>query len=106
MKKYPIKRVALTLAQFSVQEEASKKGRWISYEEAFTDEEREKVQKLMDAITEILLASNGRTWYDTLVSIQSVLCPTLFIGFRLQDKIVAACKQCGILFRERIFPGY
>lgn len=106
MKKYPIKRVSLTLAQFSVQEEASKKGRWISYEEDFTDEEREKVQKLMDAVTEILLASNGRTWYDTLVSIQSVLCPTLFIGFRLQDKIVAACKQCGILFRERIFPGY
>lgn len=106
MKKYPIKRVALTLAQFSVQEEASKKGRWIHYEEDFTDEEREKVQKLMDAVTEILLASNGRTWYDTLVSIQSVLCPTLFIGFRLQDKIVAACKQCGILFRERIFPGY
>lgn len=106
MKKYPIKRVALTLAQFSVQEEASKKGRWISYEEDFTDEEREKVQKLMDAVTEILLASNGRTWYDTLVSIQSVLCPTLFIGFRLQDKIVSACKQCGILFRERIFPGY
>lgn len=106
MKKYPIKKVALTLAQFSVQEEASKKGRWIHSEEDFTAEECEKVQKLSDAVTEILLASNGRTWYDTLVSIQSVLCPTLFIGFRLQDKIVAACKQCGILFRERIFPGY
>lgn len=106
MKKYPIKRVALTLAQFSVQEEASKKGRWISYEEDFTGEEREKVQKLMDAVTEILLASNGRTWYDTLVSIQSVLCPTLFIGFRLQDKIESACKQCGIVFKHKVIPGY
>nr|DAP32627.1 MAG TPA: hypothetical protein [Caudoviricetes sp.] len=106
MKKYPIKRVALTLAQFSVQEEASKKGRWISYEEDFTDEERENVQKLRDAVTEILLASNGRTWYDTFVSIKSVLCPSLSIGFKFQDKIESACKQCGIVFEHEIFPGY
>lgn len=106
MKKYPIKRIALTLAQFSVQEEASKKGRWISYEEDFTDEEREKVQKLSDAVTEILLASNGRTWYDALVSIKSVLCPSLNIGFTFQDKIESACKQCGIVFKHKIFPGY
>lgn len=106
MKKYPIKKVALTLAQFSVQEEASKKGRWISYEEDFTAEEREKVQKLEDAVVEILLASNGRTWYDTLVSIKSALYPTLSIGFRFQDKIEAACKQCGIVFKHRVIPGY
>lgn len=106
MKKYPIKRVALTLAQFSVQEEASEKGRWISYEEDFTDEEREKVQKLSDAVTEILLASNGRTWYDALVSIKSVLCPSLNIGFMFQDKIESACKQCGIVFKHKVIPGY
>ena len=106
MKKYPIKKVALTLAQFSVQEEASKKGRWISYEEDFTAEEQEKVMELRDAVTEILLSSNGQTWRDTLVSIKSVLCPSLFIGFRLQDKIEAACKQCGIVFKHRVFPGY
>ena len=106
MKKYFIKRVAMTLAQFSVQEEASKKGRWIHSEEDFTAEECEKIQKLSDAVTEILLASNGRTWYDTLVSIQSVLCPTLFIGFRLQDKIESACKQCGIVFKHKVIPGY
>lgn len=106
MKKYPIKKVALTLAQFSVQEEASKKGRWISYEEDFTDEEREKVQKLNDAVTEILLASNGRAWYDTFVSIKSVLCPSLNIGFKFQDKIESACKQCGIVFKHKVIPGY
>lgn len=106
MKKYPIKKVALTLAQFSVQEEASKKGRWISYEEDFTDEEREKVQKLSDAVTEILLASNGRAWYDTFVSIKSVLCPSLNIGFKFQDKIESACKQCGIVFKHKVIPGY
>ena len=106
MKKYPIKRVALTLAQFSVQEEASKKGRWISYEEDFTAEEREKVLKLRDEVTEILLTSNGRAWYDTFVSIKSVLCPSLNIGFNFQDRIESACKQCGIVFKHKIFPGY
>lgn len=106
MKKYPIKRVALTLAQFSVQEEASKKGRWISYEEDFTAEECEKVLKLRDEVTEILLASNGRAWYDTFVSIKSVLCPSLNIGFKFQDRIESACKQCGIVFKHKIFPGY
>lgn len=106
MKKYPIKRVALTLAQFSVQEEASKKGRWISYEEDFTAEEREKVLKLRDEVTEILLTSNGRAWYDAFVSIKSVLCPSLNIGFKFQDRIESACKQCGIVFKHKIFPGY
>lgn len=106
MKKYPIKKVALTLAQFSVQEEASKKGRWISYEEDFTAEEREKVMKLRDAVTEILLSSNGKTWNETFRSIKAVLCPSFTIGFKFQDKIEAACKQCGIVFKHRVFPGY
>lgn len=106
MKKYPIKKVALTLAQFSVQQEAFEKLRWIHSEEDFTDEEREKVQKLSDAVTEILLASNGRTWYDALVSIKSVLCPSLNIGFKFQDKIESACKQCGIVFKHKVIPGY
>lgn len=106
MKKYPIKKVALTLAQFSVQEEASKKGRWISYEEDFTDEEREKVQKLSDAVTDVLIASNGKTWDETFRSIKSVLCPSLNIGFKFQDKIESACKQCGIVFKHKVIPGY
>lgn len=96
MKKYPIKRVALTLAQFSVQEEASKKGRWITCEEDFTAEEREEVQKLEDAVVEILLASDGKPWQQTLTTVQAALCPSLFIGFRLQDAVIKACKQCGI----------
>lgn len=106
MKKYPIKKVALTLAQFSVQEEASKKGRWISYEEDFTAEEREKVQKVRDAVTDVLIASNGKTWEETFRSIKAVLCPSLNIGFKFQDRIESACKQCGIVFKHKMFPGY
>lgn len=106
MKKYPIKRVALTLAQCSVQQEAFEKLRWIHSEEDFTDEEREKVQKLSDAVTDVLIASNGKTWNETFRSINAVLCPSLNIGFKFQDRIESACKQCGIVFKHKIFPGY
>lgn len=106
MKKYPIKRVALTLAQCSVQQEAFEKLRWIHSEEDFTDEEREKVQKLSDAVMDVLIASNGKTWNETFRSINAVLCPSLNIGFKFQDRIESACKQCGIVFKHKIFPGY
>ena len=106
MKKYPIKKVAMTLAQCSVQSEAFEKWRWISSDEDFTEEERMKVMKLRDEVTEILISSDGKMWHDILVSIHSVLCPSLNIGFKFQDKIESACKQCGIVFKHKVIPGY
>lgn len=97
MKKYPIKKIALLLAQFSVQEELCTRGRYVTHESDFSADELERVQQDQMAVMDILLASNGKPWHQTLTAVQTVLCPSLFIGFRLQDAIIKACKQCGIV---------
>lgn len=97
MKKYPIKKISLLLAQFSVQEELWARGRYVKYESDFTADELEQVQRAQMAVMDILLASNGKPWLQTLTAVKATLYPSLFIGFRLQDAIIKACKQCGIV---------
>lgn len=96
MRKYPIKKVARMIAQFSVQEEQAQKNRWIWRPEDFTSEELKEVQRIEKSVTDILLDADGKPWYDTLCLVKAVTCDSLFIGFKAQDRMISACAKCGI----------
>ena len=90
--------VCKLLAQYHQQDKAKAEGRWIFRETEFTAEENKEIKENAKRIRETLKASNGKTWNEAMKTVQQII-PDTFIGFRMQDRILARCKANGIMFK-------
>lgn len=101
------------LAQFHQQDKAKAEGRWIFHESDFTKRDREEIAETAKMLPDFLRSLNGLPWHDVftiengkmiihesgaLRAISAVL-PGTFIGFKMQDRIIARCKANGIIFK-------
>ena len=106
--------IANKLAKYHQQEKATAQGRWIWREEDFTAQDLEEVKATTKRIIETLKSCNGLPWWDDFtiengkmvihqrgaLSELGAILPGTFIGFKMQDHIIARCKKHGIIFRE------
>lgn len=93
-------KVTKKIAQFYFQDRAKEEGRFIWTEADFTESEQVAIKDKARELRKALQAGNGKSWHDYMLENIKVLVPGLFIGFKMQDAIVNACKHNGIKFSD------
>ena len=63
-----------------------------------TDADKAEIKTTTDTVKSIL--ASGKTWNDTLAALHGIATKSFTIGFKEQDRIIAACNRNGIRFAE------
>lgn len=93
-----VERAASRIAMFMVASNAFEKGRWIRSRQELTEADKAEIKAKTAEVVSILKSGNGTSWADILKAIRSISCDSFFIGFKEQDRIIAACAKDGLKF--------
>lgn len=102
-----LKRFCLYIAKADRQDEQLCKG-WSNTEfEEFTRQVNTKkfsaennviFQKRRAALLEVLYRMNGRKWNDVLNALKNEAVSHIFLGFKIQDKLIELCEREGLKY--------
>lgn len=68
------------------------------YAKAFSAENKAIFQKRRAAILEVLQRMNGRKWNDVLKALKTEAVSHIFLGFKVQDKLIELCEREGLRY--------
>ena len=92
--------VTKKLAMFHQQDKARQETpkRWIFHETDFTEQDLNEIKETRQLIAQALKAANGKIWEEAMQALCEIV-PGTFIGFQMQDRIIARCRKNGITFQ-------
>lgn len=73
--------------------------RWIFRRSDLTTVDKAEIKEKSKDILRVL--QSGKTWDGVLSALRGIATPSFYIGFKEQDRIIAACAKSGVIFADK-----